>query len=127
MQWPSCQRLPKDQATGAIFILWIIFNHFGTAKDFSHFLDTDTSDSALVSGMLGELNWSASIFCRLVDHRHAQLMSIKPYEFLASALSGLTLAIPGRRLSGTFLASAPSWASQPIRRTVHALASRFNT
>jgi hypothetical protein len=97
MQWPSCGRPPEDEATRAISVLWIIFNHFGTAKEFSHFLDADTTNDALVSGMFRELELVSLKFPPyLVDHRLAQLMLSEAYEFIASALRWLTLRLSRR-------------------------------
>jgi len=65
MQWPSCGRPPEDEATRAISVLWIIFNHFGTAEEFSYFLDADTTNDALVNCVFGKLELFGSIFSRI--------------------------------------------------------------
>ena len=52
MQRPSFSGLSQDQATRSVFILWVIFNHFGIAEDFSDFLYADATDDALVNSML---------------------------------------------------------------------------
>jgi hypothetical protein len=103
MQGPPGCRPPEDEATRAIFVLGILFNHFGAGEEFSHFLDADTTDDALVSRMFGELELVRLNFpSYLVDHRHAQLMFIEAYEFMASALRWLT---PGMR--GANVVSVP--------------------
>ena len=73
MQWSSFSGFPKDQTTWSVFILWIIFNHFSIAKDFSDFLYTDTTNDALVNSMFGELELLGLNFLSyLVDQRRAQ-------------------------------------------------------
>ena len=73
MQWPSCPGPSQDQTTWRIFIIWIVFNHFGIAKDFSGFLHTDSTSNALVSRVFGELKLLCLEFLSyLVDQRHVQ-------------------------------------------------------
>ncbi len=72
MQRSSFFGLSEDQTTWAVFILWVIFNHFGIYKYIPHFLHANTTNNALVNGMFGELELSASIFSSdFVNQGHA--------------------------------------------------------
>jgi len=76
MQRPSFSGLSQDQATRSVFILWVIFNHFSIAEDFSDFLYADATDNALVNSMLGKLKLLALIFPRISSI--SAMLSLRP-------------------------------------------------
>ena len=94
MQWPSTFGVSQDQTAWPVFVIGIIFNHFSTAKDFSGFLDTDTTNDALVNRVFGELELLGLNFLSyLVDQRHAQFRSNAMCKFITFALSRLTYSV----------------------------------
>lgn len=74
MQGPRCHRPAENQATGAILVLRIIFNHFSVGEDLSHFMDTDPANDGLVHRVFRELELAGlNLLPYLVEKRHACL------------------------------------------------------
>jgi hypothetical protein len=94
MQWSSFSGLSQDQTTWSVFVLWIIFNHFSIAKDFTSFLYTDTTNDGLINSMLGKLELPGLNFLSyLVDRA---MLNLGPMRYsLVFALSWLTFWVRG--------------------------------
>ena len=58
MQEPVGSGSSQDQTAWAIFILWIIFNHFGVAEGFANVWNRDTANNALVEGVFRKLEFT---------------------------------------------------------------------